>query len=250
MPLGMPAAVIAPQQRLPAIGQSERSLLQIIDTLSHEVAWADRRQRSLTGDRRSVSKGERQRQAILSSLATLLVSQPILDLTVGQIAAEARVPRSGFYTYFESKYAALAVLIAEIWDDLMVQTKSYFRARGESADDFLARTIRATYELFQEHGAVVVAVIQSLPLDPNLASMWRSLNEPVVTMLAKQITDDVRAQDAIPAHSDVRALAAVLTEMTSNAIYMGYVNGSSSAEMDRILEIVRSVWLASGWGER
>jgi hypothetical protein len=87
-------------------------------------------------------------------------------------------------------------------------------------------------------------------LDPNLASMWRSLNEPVITMLTEQITNDVRAQDATPAHSDVRALAAVLTEMTSNAIYKEYVNGSDSTEMDRTLKIVRSVWLAAGWGER
>jgi hypothetical protein len=67
----------------PAVRQSERSALQIVDSVSHEITWADRRQRSLTGDRRSISKGERQRQSILFSLATLLVSQSILDLTVG-----------------------------------------------------------------------------------------------------------------------------------------------------------------------
>ena len=42
----------------------------------------------LLGDRRTPSKGERQRRAILDSLG---------ELTVGEIAAAAGVRRSGYY---------------------------------------------------------------------------------------------------------------------------------------------------------
>ena len=57
---------------------------------------------SLAGDRRTASKGERQRRAILDTLARLVADRPIGELTVGEITAEAGVTRSGFYFYFDS----------------------------------------------------------------------------------------------------------------------------------------------------
>src|SRR5258708_27448240 len=53
------------------------------------------------------SRGDRQRDAIVSAVRELLQERSFADLSVSTISERAGVARSGFYFYFDSKYAVL-----------------------------------------------------------------------------------------------------------------------------------------------
>ena len=53
-------------------------------------------------------RGDRQRQAIVQAVRELLEERPFAQLSVSTISDRAGVARSGFYFYFDSKYAVLA----------------------------------------------------------------------------------------------------------------------------------------------
>src|SRR5687768_11314508 len=53
------------------------------------------------------SRGDRQRDAIVTAVRELLQERSFADLSVSTISERAGVARSGFYFYFDSKYAVL-----------------------------------------------------------------------------------------------------------------------------------------------
>jgi len=57
-------------------------------------------------------RGDKQRQAIVQAVRELLQEKPFAELSVSTISLRAGVARSGFYFYFDSKYAVLAQLMA------------------------------------------------------------------------------------------------------------------------------------------
>ena len=59
------------------------------------------------------SRGDRQREAIVAAVRELLQERSFADLSVSTISERAGVARSGFYFYFDSKYAVLAVIVAD-----------------------------------------------------------------------------------------------------------------------------------------
>lgn len=204
---------------------------------------------ALLGDRRTPSKGERQRQAILDSLTELLATRPIGDLTVGEIATAAGVRRSGYYFYFESKYTALAVVTAEIWSELMDYVQSFARVDNETAADFVRRTAASTVEVWHAHDAVLIASIQAVPLDEQIASMWRVWNERLARILTEQIRKDIDAGRARPVSADLPYLVSSLLEMTLHMFYKDRLDNCSEQQTRRMLDTISSIWLAAIWGE-
>ncbi|MDL9946539.1 TetR/AcrR family transcriptional regulator [Gordonia sp. ABSL11-1] len=202
----------------------------------------------LLGDRRTLSKGERQRRAILDSLADLLATRPIGELTVGEIAAAAGVRRSGYYFYFESKYSALAVATTEIWSELMERVQSFARTDNEVVADFLSRTAASTIDVWHEHEAVLIASIQAIPLDDQIASMWQVWNRRLSGILIEQILRDIADGRASPSSQDVPNLVESLLEMTLHMYYKDRLEKNTVEQTRRMLDTVRSIWLASIWG--
>ncbi|MDT5197961.1 MAG: hypothetical protein QOH20_4715, partial [Mycobacterium sp.] len=64
------------------------------------------------------SRGDRQREAIVTAVRELLQERSFADLSVSTISERAGVARSGFYFYFDSKYAVLAVVLADAGEEL------------------------------------------------------------------------------------------------------------------------------------
>ncbi|MGV0836970.1 TetR/AcrR family transcriptional regulator [Mycolicibacterium thermoresistibile] len=205
---------------------------------------------TLSGRRRMPSKGERQRQAILDSLARLLADRPIGELTVGEIAAAAGVRRSGYYFYFESKYTALAVLTSQIWSELMERAQAFRRLDHESVADFQRRTIEAAVSTWHAHDAVLVASIQAIPLDEQLATMWRTWNERLVDILTEELLKGRQQGVAHPVWPDVSVLVATLLEMTMHIFYLDRLNKCTPEQTETMISTVSAIWLASGWGVR
>ncbi len=203
---------------------------------------------AVSGDRRTPSKGERQRQSILEALKDLLATRPIGELTVGEIATRARVQRSGYYFYFESKYTALAVLTSDIWSELMDRAQSFVRFDNESPVEFLIRAQQASMEMWLTHDAVLVASVQAIPLDEQLAEMWKVWNERLAGLLAAQVLKDQKRGAAKPVTTDVQRLISTLLEMTMHIFYEDRLHNNTQDETRQMLDVVRRIWLASAWG--
>lgn len=81
------------------------------------------------------SRGDRQRDAIVVAVRELLQERSFADLSVSTISERAGgVARSGFYFYFDSKYAVLAVIVADAMAQLAQLTHDFAPPRepGES----------------------------------------------------------------------------------------------------------------------
>ena len=79
-------------------------------------------------------RGDRQRHAIVQAVRQLLEEKPFAQLSVSTISDRAGVARSGFYFYFDSKYAVLAQILADATHELEELTE-YFAPRGADEDD-------------------------------------------------------------------------------------------------------------------
>ena len=212
------------------------------------ASGASRDDAVLLGDRRLPSKGERQRRAILDCLPGLLATRPITELTVGEIAVAAGVQRSGFYFYFESKYTALAVITSEIWSELMDRAKYFSRSNDESPSDFIGRVADIALELWHVHEGVLMASVQAIPLDEQLAALWRDWNLRLAGVLAKQVLTDQEQGLAHPVSADVPALMSTLLEMTMHIFYMDRLQHCDQRQTQSTRDMVQSIWIASAWG--
>src|SRR5262249_34316475 len=86
------------------------------------------------------SRGDRQRDAIVAAVRELLEERSFADLSVSAITERAGLTRSGFYFYFDSKYAVLAVILADALEQLDELTHGFApRADGESVPQFAKR---------------------------------------------------------------------------------------------------------------
>lgn len=179
---------------------------------------------------------------------SLLATRPIAELTVGEIAAEAKVGRSGFYVYFESKYAALAVITNDVWSELMIRADDYTRPSDESVADFVERTGRIAFALWTDHEAALIASIQAIPLDKQIATLWKTWNERLSQILTQQVLQDREEGLAQPASADVPELVTNLHEMTQHMFYLNRLNKYDEAQTERMFETVKAIWIASVWG--
>lgn len=204
---------------------------------------------SVVGDRRAPTKGERQRRAILDALAGLLENRSIGDVSVNEIASAAGVNRSGFYFYFDSKFAPLAVLASEIWSNLAERTESFGRRDNEPVDDYLDRLQAATAGEWVSHSAVLIASIQAIPHDPQLAEMWRARNAYLADVLTQQVLKDQHQGLGAPASSDVSGLVATLLEMTTHLFYLDRLQKCTADQTARSFGALRAIWLAALWGQ-
>ncbi|MCZ4590202.1 TetR/AcrR family transcriptional regulator [Rhodococcus opacus] len=195
---------------------------------------------TVLGDRRRPSKGERQGRSTLEALIRLLETRPIGELAVGEIAAEAGVQRSGYYFQFDSKYAALAVITSEIWSELMDRVQTFVRPEAEDAADFLRRSQRAAIDMWRAHDAVLVASVQAIPLDTQIAEMWSGWNARLANIRTDEVLKDQRDSLTPPSTDDLPALVATLVEMTMHVFYQDLIVSEQSGSLRRQGSVRRS----------
>ena len=156
--------------------------------------------------------------------------------------------RSGFYVYFDSKYSALAVMTSEAWTGLMEQTDSFVRPDGESPADYLERTGAAALQTWRAYDSVLIASIQSVPLDDQIAALWASWNTRLTDVLTAQLRRDQERGIARPAGDDVSQLVVTLHYMMQNMFYLDRLQRCDEAQTRRMFNSVKAIWLSSGWG--
>ena len=173
------------------------------------------------------------------------MNRPVGELTIGEIADAAGVRRSGFYFYFESKYAALAVITSEIWSELMDRAQIFTRSGDESVADFIERCGDIALDLWHEHEGVLMASVQAIPLDEQLAALWQEWIRRLSALITEQVLTDQKRGLAHPASPDVPALVSTLLEMTMHVFYLDRLRRHNRSQTRKTREMVLSIWLAS-----
>ncbi|MCV7300562.1 TetR/AcrR family transcriptional regulator [Mycobacterium barrassiae] len=191
------------------------------------------------------SRGDRQRDAIVTAVRELLQERSFADLSVSTISERAGVARSGFYFYFDSKYAVLAVILADA-GDLLDSLTHHFASRepGETPEAFVKRMVGSAAAVYANDDPVLRACAVARNTDAQIREMMDDFYDGIIEKLIMLLEQDAELQpisDDLPAL--VRTMAAVTTmTLTHDSTFVG-----RDQEYARAVDIVEKLWLNAMW---
>jgi AcrR family transcriptional regulator len=192
------------------------------------------------------SRGDRQRDAIVTAVRELLEERSFADLSVSTISERAGVARSGFYFYFDSKYAVLAVILADAGELLDKLTHDFApREPGETTSAFAKRMVGSAAAVYASNDPVMTACAVARNTDAQIREMMDDFYDTVIDKIVTLVEQDGEARpisDDLPAL--VRTLAATTTmTLTHDSAFVGRGN-----DTDRAVDIVERLWVTGLWG--
>lgn len=195
-------------------------------------------------DRRS--RGDRQRDAIVAAVRELLEERSFADLSVSTISERAGVARSGFYFYFDSKYAVLAVILADAMEELDKLTQNFApRAAEETPAQFARRMVGSAAAVYAGNDPVMRACSAAQNTDAQIREMMGDLQTIVIDKIVGVINQDAGAS---PITDDLHALVRTLVATTALTLTQDSAFVGRGADLNRAVDIVERLWLYSLWG--
>ena len=192
------------------------------------------------------SRGDRQREAIITAVRELLEAKSFADLSVSMISERAGVARSGFYFYFDSKYAVLAVVVADAMAELDKLTHDFApRDAGETPPQFARRMVGSAAAVFSHNDPIMKACTLAQNTDAQLRDMMNDFSDTVIRKIVGLIKQDTGAR---PISEDLPALVRTLTATTAltlsgDSAFVGRDDGAA-----RAVEVLERLWLNALWG--
>ncbi|MGE2734457.1 TetR/AcrR family transcriptional regulator [Mycolicibacterium vaccae] len=195
-------------------------------------------------DRRS--RGDRQRDAIVTAVRELLEERSFADLSVSAISERAGVARSGFYFYFESKYAVLAVILDDAREELTELTHDFApRKQGETPSEFAKRMVGSAAKVYATNNPVMRACAAARTTDKQIRAMMDGFAENIVARIVALVQQDDGAQ---PITTDLPALIRTLAATTMMTLTQDSAFIGADHDVARAVEIVERLWLYALWG--
>jgi AcrR family transcriptional regulator len=206
-------------------------------------------QQAAPGDSVPRRRGDRQRHAIVEAVRELLQETPFADLSVSTISDRAGVARSGFYFYFDSKYAVLAQILAEATQELEELTH-FFAARGvdETPAAFAKRMVGSAVVVFAHNDPVMSACNIARNADAEIRKILDDQIDTIINQIVDNISAEVAAGTAHPISDDlpmlVRTLGATTAWMLSgDPTFLG-----PDGDLQRGVAVLEQLWLHGFWG--
>jgi AcrR family transcriptional regulator len=196
-------------------------------------------------------RGDRQRQAILQAVRELLEEKPFAQLSVSTISDRAGVARSGFYFYFDSKYAVLAHILAEATHELEELTQ-YFAPRGpdESPAAFAKRMVGSAAVVYAHNDPVMSACVAARSTDAEIREILGQQVDNVVEQIIGIVQDELRAGTAYPISDDIPALVRTLAATTAQMLSGDTVFVGTDGDVQRGVRVLEALWRNALWGGR
>jgi AcrR family transcriptional regulator len=203
----------------------------------------------------ALRRGDKQRQAIVQAVRELLQETPFAELSVSAISLRAGVARSGFYFYFDSKYAVLAQILAEAAHELEELTH-YFAPRqpGESPELFAKRMVRSAAAVYSHNDPVVTACNAARHTDEQIREILEQQFEAVLRQIAAVVDAEIKSETAHPISDDIPTLVRTLAGTTSltltgEPLLVGRDGpGGSEGDVERRIRVLEQLWLHALWG--
>jgi AcrR family transcriptional regulator len=192
------------------------------------------------------SRGDRQRDAIVTAVRELLEERPFSDLSVSTISERAGVARSGFYFYFDSKYAVLAVILADA-SELLDELTHHFAPRepGETPAAFAKRMVGSAAAVYANDDPVLSACAVARNTDAQIREMMDDFYDSVIDKLITLLEQD---PDACPISDDLPALVRTLAATTAMTLTHDSAFVGRGQDPARAVETVERLWLSAFWG--
>ena len=206
-------------------------------------------QQSDQGDSVPRRRGDRQRQAIVTAVRQLLEETPFADLSVSTISDRAGVARSGFYFYFDSKYAVLAQILADATRELEEMTH-FFAARGEdeSPDAFAKRMVGSAVVVFAHNDPVMAACNIARNADAEIRKILDAQIDMVINQIVHNIEAEVAAGTAHPISDDLPMLVRTLGATTAWMLSGDSTFVGAGGDVRRGVPVLEQLWLHGFWG--
>ncbi len=197
-----------------------------------------------SGTRRT--RGDRQREAIVTAVRELLEQRSFGDLSVSTISERAGIARSGFYFYFDSKYAVLAVILADFLEELDELTHDFApRSADESPSGFARRMVGSAAAVFASNHPVMQACTVAQNTDAQIREMMNDLEDTVIDKIVGVVEQDTGAR---PISADLPALVRILTATTAMTLAGDSEFVGRGQDPARALHVVEQLWLTALWG--
>ncbi|MBY0286120.1 MAG: TetR/AcrR family transcriptional regulator [Mycobacteriaceae bacterium] len=192
------------------------------------------------------SRGDRQRDAIVTAVRDLLHERSFADLSVSTISERAGVARSGFYFYFDSKYAVLATIMKDA-GDLLDDLTHHFAPRepGEAPAAFAKRMVGSAAAVYANEDPVMTACAAARNTDAEIREIMDDFYDGVIAKLITLLEND---PDARPISDDLPALVRTLAAVTSFTLMHDSAFVGRNEEPARAVDIVERLWLSAFWG--
>ncbi|HSA39714.1 MAG TPA: TetR/AcrR family transcriptional regulator [Mycobacterium sp.] len=212
----------------------------------------DQDPRAVTGDAgAALSRGDRQRQAIVAAVRALLEEKPFAELSVSTISDRAGVARSGFYFYFDSKYAVLAHILAELTAELQMLTRSFApRGAAETPAEFARRMVASAALVFSHNDPIVAACHRARDTDAEIREILDARMNDLTEQLTALVQAEVDAGTAYPISDDVPALIRMLAATSWYVLFGDTAFLTADGDAERAQRALEQLWLHSLWGGR
>lgn len=194
-------------------------------------------------------RGDKQRQAILQAVRELLREKPFAELSVSTISDRAGVARSGFYFYFESKYAVLAQILAGATRELEELTQ-YFAPRGpgESPAAFAKRMVGSAAAVYAHNDPVMSACNVARNTDAEIRKILDQQIDIVIDQIVRVVQDEISAGTARPITGDIPALVRTLGVTTAMMLSGDTSFLGPDGDVQRGVRVLEQLWLNALWG--
>ncbi len=194
-------------------------------------------------------RGDRQRQAIVNAVRELLQESPFDDLSVSTISDRAGVARSGFYFYFDSKYAVLAQILGEAQQELEELTHHFApREPDELPAAFAKRMVHSAAVIFANNDPIMSACMQARATDAEIRRIQDDQIGGIIERIVKIVQDERAAGTARPISDDLPMLIRALSATTVMALSGESSFVGADEDTDRVVAVLEQLWLVSLWG--
>lgn len=185
----------------------------------------------------------------MQAVRELLEEKPFAQLSVSTISDRAGVARSGFYFYFDSKYAVLAQILAEATQELEELTH-YFAPRGpdESPAAFAQRMVGSAAVVYAHNDPVMSACNAARSSDAEIREILDQQVDGVIEQIIGIVEDELRAGTAHPISDDIPALVRTLAVTTAQMLTGDTAFLGADGDVQRGVRVLEALWRNALWG--
>ena len=177
----------------------------------------------------------------------MLHERSFADLSVSTISERAGVARSGFYFYFDSKYAVLAVILADA-SDLLDSLTHHFASRepGETPAAFAKRMVGSAAAVYANDDPVLKACAVARNTDAQIREMMDDFYDGIIDKLDRPARAGLRG--ASPISDDLPALVRTLAATTTMTLTQDSAFVGRGDDPDRAVDALERLWVSAIWG--
>jgi TetR/AcrR family transcriptional regulator, ethionamide resistance regulator len=169
--------------------------------------------------RRAPTKGDQREQALIDAARVVFREKSISQVTIDELAGAAGIARSGFYFYFESKQALLAVLVDQRLAEADLEMAEWTTTEGPDREA-LRRGLAAGLARWKIDGRWLREAFITPDPGPEVMHVRDRLVDEGCSLFSKRITRDARAGRTVGGPPDLVAKMAVhLRSITFADVY-------------------------------